>query len=517
MRRYLPMRKISKPSLLQNTAINYAGQAYAMLVGILIQPFYLGHLGAETYGLIGFFAVLQTWLQLLDVGISGSLVREIAHSQGQSNSKASSGRQLLRSLECLFIPISASAFISIYTGSAWISQHWLDVRALDPATVTQCVGLMGLMISLRLLATLYKSGVQGLELHGWINAVNVLIATLRYFGGLALVIWYSQDALDFFLFQAAIALAEMLIFAMKAYSLLPGSLLLGFNWERVKPLVPFAASMSLTSILWIALTQLDKLVLSKVLPLGEYGYFSLVALISTGIFSLTNPLVQALLPRMTVLLSEGQTSAMENLYRNAARFAAALLLPLAGVIAVHGEALVYAWTGDTVSAKWCGPILFWYALGAALLALSQFQFYLQYIHGQLRLHVIYSLVSAAISIPVVVLSIFYWGAYGAALAWFVLRSITFVIWAPVVHARFAPGLHKIWQNDLLLIVAGTILGLLVSKVLYNQINPTGRFTVFLTLMLGGTITLCSVALSMFASAPKQALSRIFSRTAKLND
>jgi len=46
-------------SMLRNTGLSYAGQTYALLIGILILPFYLGHLGAEAYGLIGFFAVMQ--------------------------------------------------------------------------------------------------------------------------------------------------------------------------------------------------------------------------------------------------------------------------------------------------------------------------------------------------------------------------------------------------------------------------------------------------------------------------
>ena len=52
-----------KLSVVQNTTLNYLGQAYALLIGIVIMPFYLGHLGAEVYWLIGFYTVLQSWLQ----------------------------------------------------------------------------------------------------------------------------------------------------------------------------------------------------------------------------------------------------------------------------------------------------------------------------------------------------------------------------------------------------------------------------------------------------------------------
>ena len=96
----------TRRSVIRNTALSYAGQAYALLVGILIMPFYLGHLGAEAYGLIGFFSVMQAWLQLLDAGLSPSLVRAVAHQQGTSAAERSTGR-LLRSFEMIFLPLAA--------------------------------------------------------------------------------------------------------------------------------------------------------------------------------------------------------------------------------------------------------------------------------------------------------------------------------------------------------------------------------------------------------------------------
>ena len=46
---------MKKLSVVHNTALSYLGQAYALLVGIVVMPFYLGHLGAEGLGLSGEF------------------------------------------------------------------------------------------------------------------------------------------------------------------------------------------------------------------------------------------------------------------------------------------------------------------------------------------------------------------------------------------------------------------------------------------------------------------------------
>jgi len=488
-------------SMIRNTGLSYAGQAYALLIGILILPFYLGHLGAEAYGLIGFFAVMQAWLQLLDAGLSPSLVRQIAHFRGQpaTATKPYEPGRLLRSFEIIFLPLAVLAVLSIHLGSGWIANQWLHAQELSTTTIVQCISLMGLMVGLKLYATLYKSGLQGLELHAWLNGANILIATLRYFGGLFLVANVSQDPLDFFLFQTAVALIEALIFAAKAYSQMPTpSLLTGFDWTVVKPVLPFAAGMSLTSILWILLTQLDKVLLSNVLLLKEYGYFSLVALVSTGLMTLTNPLVQTLLPRMTMLVAEGRVEDMRALYLNASQFVCSLLFPLSGVIAFHSADLIFAWTGDPEAAQWSRLVLPWYVLGSAIMAVTTFQFFLQYALGQLRLYVWFSLISAALSIPLVTYAALEHGAYGAALAWFGLRMLTFLIWPPMVHKRFAAGLHRHWLQDLLRITAMTGLGLLIGEPVFAAIATDNRFDILLGLLVSGLICLTLVA---FTSRP----------------
>jgi len=485
----------TRRSVIRNTALSYAGQAYALLVGILIMPFYLGHLGAEAYGLIGFFSVMQAWLQLLDAGLSPSLVRAVAHQQGSPTADRSTGR-LLRSFEMIFLPLAALCCLAMYLGSEWIAIHWLNAKQLSAQTLIDCICLMGIIIALRLYSTLYKSGIQGLEQHAWLNAANVIIATLRYFGGLLLVSVYSQDPIDFFIFQAVVGVIETLIFAARAYQQMPTpNWHTGFDWALVKPILPFAANMSGAAILWIVLTQIDKVLLSELLPLHEYGYFSLVALITTGIMMLSNPVAQTLLPRLTVLMAEGRRDDMHALFLAAHRFICTFMFPLAALIALHADSMVYAWSGDQAAAQWCRSILPWYSLGSAIMAASAFQFYLQYAYGQMRLHMWYSVVSALITVPVMFVSIHYYGAMGAALAWFILRLVSFAIWPAIVHNKLAPGVHGQWLRDVIRISVMTGAGLAISEPIFRMFAAEDRLSTFMGLAISGLITLAVVAAS----------------------
>ena len=61
-----------------NTIANAVGQCYNIAISFIVTPFYLYYLGAEAFGLIGFYTLLQSWMHLLDVGLSPTLGRRIA-------------------------------------------------------------------------------------------------------------------------------------------------------------------------------------------------------------------------------------------------------------------------------------------------------------------------------------------------------------------------------------------------------------------------------------------------------
>lgn len=65
-------------SLKRNILANYASQIYVTLIGIVVLPLYIKYMGAEAFGLVGFFAMLQVWFNLLNVGLTPAMVHETA-------------------------------------------------------------------------------------------------------------------------------------------------------------------------------------------------------------------------------------------------------------------------------------------------------------------------------------------------------------------------------------------------------------------------------------------------------
>ncbi len=65
-------------SLKKNIVANSVSQIYLIVISIAILPIYMKYMGAEAYGLVGFFAMLQGLFALLDFGLTPTISRQTA-------------------------------------------------------------------------------------------------------------------------------------------------------------------------------------------------------------------------------------------------------------------------------------------------------------------------------------------------------------------------------------------------------------------------------------------------------
>lgn len=489
-------------SIKKNVIFNYFGQFYIAFIGILILPLFLKYMGAEAYGLIGFFTLLQGWLQLLDLGMSPTMGREVASLKEQPKS-AYQLRSVVRSLECIFAIIATIIFSMIFFSRGWISHKWLTVNELDIGDVTTCIGIVAIIICLRWIASLYRSGINAYEQQVWMNVVDIILATLRSPIALAIVILSKGNILYYFSYQLLLVFVELLVIASKFYSLLPkiNQRLSLVNVYELKRIAPFALGIAYTGGIWIITTQLDKLLLSKVLSLAEYGYFSLIATVSAGLSILSGPISRATLPRMTALLSQGKEAEMLALYRKASRLVVCLIAPVTMVLALFAKEVVYVWTGNIDAAEWVAPVLPLYIIGNGLLAILAFQYYLQYAYGKLKLHVAYNTAYILIAIPLIFYAVFNYGAVGSGYVWLGCQGCTLFFWMPYVHNVFSAKLHMQWliKDFLFPILLSSIVIFSFIAISWGQF-PNNRLHGFIIIVV---ISMISIIINLVVNFHKK--------------
>jgi len=307
---------------------------------------------------------------------------------------------------------------------------------------------------------LYRGVISGSEQLAWLGGYNVFISTLRFVGVLAVLHFVGTTPILFFGYQLGVAVLELMILLFKAYRLLPGIPLgkrLAWSWAPLKPVLTFSLSIAFTSSVWVFVTQTDKLVLSKILPLAEYGYFTLAVLVASGVMVVSGPVSGAIMPRMAKLEADGDHKGLIRVYRQATQLVAIIAGASSITIAFCAEPLLWAWTGDKLLAHDAAPILRLYSLGNGVLAVSAFPYYLQYAKGNLRLHLIGNALFVILLIPAIIWAASQYGGGGAGYVWLTMNVIYFIAWVPLVHHRFEKGLNIKWYSlDVLAIYLSAI-------------------------------------------------------------
>ena len=486
-------------SLRKNILANYASQIYVAAIGILILPLYIKYMGAEAYGLVGVFTMLQAWFGLLDMGLTPTIARETARYRGGSMS-ALAYRQLFRALSVIFVFIAVLGGGIICFMSDFIANKWLNIEELGTREVVIAVQIMAISLALRWLGGLYRGVITGSERLVWLSGFNIVIASLRFIAVFASMWLYGFTPLVFFLHQLAVAVFEVFgLFFMT--SLLKPSLNklvepIGWSFKPVRPVLKFALTIAFTSSVWILVTQTDKLILSGILPLAEYGYFTLAVLVAGGIMILSTPISIVIMPRMARLHAENKHEEMIEVYRNSTQLVSVLAGSAAIVVAVYAEALVYAWTGDHSISSNAAPILRLYVLGNGVLAVAAFPYYLQYALGNLRYHLIGNAIIVLILIPAVIIAATYYGGVGAGYAWLSINTLYLITWVGYVHYKLVPGLHLSWIVKDVLCIYIPVSILLISCSFVWPLTGNNRWIIIVSL---GVISVVAIATASLAS------------------
>jgi O-antigen/teichoic acid export membrane protein len=301
----------------------------------------------------------------------------------------------------------------------------------------------------------------------WLGGFNSVVATLRFAGVLPLLLVLKPTPLLFFSYQLLVAACETVVLIVRAYRQfphVPAAIPWRIELAPLRPVLKFSLSIAFVSTVGILITQSDKLVLSRVLPLADYAHFTLAVLVAGSVSLLSGPIGIALTPRLARLEAEGAWDEVLRIYRDTTQLVAVVVGAASVTLAFRAGPLLWAWTGDATATHASAPILVWYALGNCVLALASFPYYLQYAKGDLRLHLMGNIGFVIVFLPVVILASTRWGGVGAAWAWLGTNLLILAVWVPIVHGRFVKGLNRRWvlRDWLPIVTAALVAGWVVS-------------------------------------------------------
>lgn len=480
-------------ALKRNLIANYLGQGWVAIMGLAFIPIYIKYLGIEAYGLIGLFALLQAWLSLLDMGMTPTLSREMARFTAGAHSSQSI-KDLLRSLEILAACIAVSIAVLVWLASDYVASDWLKTSQLPVADVAQAVAIMGVVVALRFVEGIYRGSLLGLQRHVFYNGMYASIATLRHGGAVLVLAFIAPSIQAFFVWQMVISFLAVAVLSAGAYRFLPiPDVSPRFKLTALSAVWKFAGGVSAVTLLAVLLTQVDKLLLSRLLQLEVFGFYTLAALVAGVLYVVTGPVTNTFYPRFVELITQGDEAGLASRYHQGAQLVTVLTAPAMVLLCVFAENVIFVWSGEISLVENTAPILSVLVIGVLLNCLMHMPAQLQLASGWISLGLKTNLVAVIVLIPAIIWFVPQHGAMGAAWIWLALNAGYFLVAIQLMHRRLIPNEKLKWYlADVLLPVSGAVLVGVFALQLHPG-NYGNRWNELLFLLLVG-------ALALFVSA-----------------
>ncbi|WP_092215443.1 oligosaccharide flippase family protein [Desulfoluna spongiiphila] len=430
----------------RNIIANFAGSIWMALMSLVFIPLYIHFTGIEAYGLVGFYATLQGVFALLDMGLSSTLNREMAGLSAEVG-REQEMRNMVRTLEFIYWGVAVAIVVVIVLLSGYISQHWVTAEHLSPETVREAVILMGIATGLQWPVSFYSGGLMGLQGQVLLNVVNIIMATLRGVGAV-LILWLVSPTIGaFFSWQIVVSGTTTLLLAGALWYSMPKSRGKAcFQASVLRRIWRFAVGMFGISLLATLLTQMDKIILSRMLPLEMFGYYTLSGVVALSLFRLIGPIFNGVYPRLTQLVTLNDQFAIKELYHRSCQVMSLMILPAAFVLAFFSRELLLLWTQNVVTAERAYLLVSLLVTGTALNGLMNIPYALQLAHGWTKLAFYVNLVSVIILFPLIFFMTKHYGAVGGASVWVILNSGYVLITIQLMHRRLLPDEKMYWYG-----------------------------------------------------------------------
>ena len=472
---------------------NFAGSTWQTLIGLIFIPLYIKFLGMESWGLIGIFYAIQSMSGILDLGMSNTLNREMARLSALQG-REQEMRNLVRTLEVIYWSVAVFAGITVALLSPVIANHWVKAEQLSSTTVAQALLMMGLAIALQMPIGFYSGGLMGLQRQVLLNAIIIGISTLRGIGAI-LILWLVSPTIQaYFLWQIVINIINTFLLAMFLKRRLRfGDNKAVFQKQLLKGVWKFSAGMSGVGVLVIILTQMDKVILSKMLPLKMFGYYVLASMVAMSLYNLVWPVFYSIYPRFTQLVSVNDQDELKRLYHESCQFISVLTLPVAIVTALFSNEILLLWTQNPTTAENAHLLVSILICGTAINGVMNLPYALQLAFGWTSLSFFKNVIAVILLVPLIIYMATQYGAVGAASVWFILNAGYVFFEIPVMHLRLLRKEKWRWYlQDVCLPLAVCLFVAGTGRMLIN--GPMSQFVMLLNLITVSALTLGTTAI-----------------------
>jgi O-antigen/teichoic acid export membrane protein len=482
-------------SVKKNIIANFVGKLWIGIVTFAFVPLYIKLIGIEEYGFIGLYISLLAGLSILDIGLSSTLTRELSRLSIMKGMEQEE-RDLVRTFEIIYLAIGILIGIFIIVSAPCLANHWIKDCHISTRTSTIVLMMIGLLIAFQWPTILYSGGLMGKQRYVSINLIKGIAATLQAGGAVLILRFISPTVLAYFIWQILVGIMQTVVFARHLWDSLPYTNERSvFKKTLLRKNLKFSLGVTGITIMTIILTQADKIIISKFLPLAIFSYYMIATNISSILSQLAGQISSVLFPRISQFAAENRIADIAILYHKGCQIVSAIIIPLALVLVFFSKEVLLIWLQDQDLAQKIYLILNLLVIGTALNSLMAIPFIMQLAYGWTSLLFYTNVVSVLVLIPLLIFMTLSFGIIGATVAWVILNTGYLLILIPLMHSRLLKEEMRRWYYyDIgLPILAGFFVCFLFRFIMPGNLS---KYTLLTWIFIAGAVTWVIVSLSM---------------------
>lgn len=330
-----------RPRIVSQTGLILGGQILTGVVLFVTTPYIALGLGAERYGLYTLLFLFLGYSTALDFGLSFALVKHVAEHDPQTHRAEIDS--FVNTATAVYTVIAAAFVVALVFGRGWITSSLLHVPDAQMPVARDAALLLASAVPFATAVTVFNALFRGLLRFEFVSLFSLLNATVYSIGAAVLVTtgaslravigWYMAVTV-----ASAVAQWTVLRRLMPGFRPVPR-----LDVKRLRQLFGFGSFMAINQAGSIALLQLDRLVIARVLSVSMAGYFAIPVGISQRLNMLGAAAATVAFPHSSASTARGQLDAFRLEHLQSARVVAWLTLAPTIAVMVFADRILTYW------------------------------------------------------------------------------------------------------------------------------------------------------------------------------
>jgi O-antigen/teichoic acid export membrane protein len=340
---WAPGRERQLVTVARNVSTRYVAIMAETLIGLVMLPFNLRHLGAAEYGLWVLLGSITVHFSVLDLGYGGALVKFMAQYRAHQNARALN--EIASTLFFVFAAVGILAYL-VVIGVAFNLEHVFKLTGDQVQTGRWILMIVGAYAALNFPFSVYGGVISGFQRYDANNLVAIGISIAAAIANY-IVLTAGFGLVTLVACTTSVRVLGYIIYRRNAYRIYPE---LEISWSlfrrnRLREVTGFSIYSSIIDWANKLNYQLDELVIGVFMGSAWVAVWAPAERIISGTQRLTNQLNGVLLPVVVDSDVSQRQERLQQILLQGTRLSLAMVVPMAAALVLLARPLVRGWVG----------------------------------------------------------------------------------------------------------------------------------------------------------------------------